>query len=758
MSQNGSRLAVSEKISYGVGDLASCLFWNSFSMFLLYFYTDVFGLAAATAGTMIFLIHTSDAVIDPAIGLLADRTQTRWGKFRPWLLWMAVPFGVIGVLQYTTPDLSLSSKIVYAYATHLLMCMVYSAINVPYGALMGVMSPNSIERTSLSSYRLVFAFGSGIIVAGTTIPLVEYFGGNQHVVAASLAGNTLRLEEAGTGNVKLIVTADDGQGGVVRDTAYLRVLPADRLPPAVARKIDDVNLAQGFSTHRIPLAGTFDARGGQSLSYSATSSKESVVKAEISGNELVLTEAGPGTARVTASAATAAGAKAEAEFTVHVNAPGNRPPVTAGELPDLALNAGFGLSEQDLAPWFTDPDGDPLSYSVSVGNDSVLTAGVIGQTLMLHEKGAGSTQLTVTADDGRGGTAQRTVRVGVLSGKGNWFRQIGESLHLFGKRSEGTPCSVAHPIRNLDLPAGFARRELDVSRVFDPGDADRLALSVNVVSEAHGFQLTMSVFAVMSVLLFLITFLGTRERVRPDPRQKTSLAQDLKDLWGNRPWFALCLLSIFNLTLQSLRNASIIYYFKYYMGSGLLATAFLVTGQVSVIAGILLTKWLARRLGKRRLYQVSMLLGSVLTAAFYFVSAEHLVLLFVLQILVMFSFGPIAPLIWAMYADTADHSEWRTGRRATGLVFSAASFAQKIGWSVGGAIAGWMLAWFGFHANMEQSPETIHGMRLMFSAIPAALGICNACIVFLYRLDDSRMTEIEADLARRRAAIPAAEG
>ena len=275
---------------------------------------------------------------------------------------------------------------------------------------------------------------------------------------------------------------------------------------------------------------------------------------------------------------------------------------------------------------------------------------------------------------------------------------------------------------------------------------------MNVVSESRGFQSTMSVFAVVAVLLFFTTFLGTRERVHPDPRQKTSLAQDFKDLAGNRPWFVLCFLSIFNLTLTSLRNASIIYYFKYYMGSGMLATAFLVTGQVSILTGVLMTRWLARRLGKRRVYQLSMGLGSLLMAAFYFISADHLVVLFALQILVMFCLGPTAPLIWAMYADSADYSEWRTGRRATGLVFSAASFAQKLGWSVGGAIAGWMLAWFGFHANVEQSPHTIHGMRLMFSVMPAVLGICNACIIGVYDLDDSRMKEIEADLAQRKAA------
>jgi GPH family glycoside/pentoside/hexuronide:cation symporter len=143
------KLSVAEKIGYACGDGASNLFWMTFIYFQLNFYTDTFGLAATALATMLLVTRVWDTGFDLLIGVLADRTRTRWGKFRPYLLWMALPFGIISVLTFTTPSFSPSGKLVYAYVTLSLMMMVYSAINVPYSALMGVISPDSQERTSL---------------------------------------------------------------------------------------------------------------------------------------------------------------------------------------------------------------------------------------------------------------------------------------------------------------------------------------------------------------------------------------------------------------------------------------------------------------------------------------------------------------------------------------------------------------------------------------------------------------------------------
>ena len=151
-------ITTKERISYGLGDFASSMFWKLFSMFLLFFYTDVFGISAAAVGTMFLVTRIWDAANDPIMGLLSDRTQTRWGKFRPYLLFVAVPFAIIGVLTFTTPDFSPSGKLVYAYITYSLMMMVYTAVNVPYSSLMGVMTNDPGERTTLASYRFIGAF------------------------------------------------------------------------------------------------------------------------------------------------------------------------------------------------------------------------------------------------------------------------------------------------------------------------------------------------------------------------------------------------------------------------------------------------------------------------------------------------------------------------------------------------------------------------------------------------------------------------
>ncbi|MBC8424337.1 MFS transporter [bacterium] len=441
------RIAFKEKVGYGLGDTASNLYFQMFINFLLFFYTDVFGISAAAAGTMLMLSRFWDAVNDPLMGIISDRTNTRWGKFRPYLVWVSIPIGVIGVLTFMTPDLSVQGKIVYAYITYTLMMMAYTAINIPYSALMGVLSPNTAERTSVSTYRFVLAFIGAFMVQGLTLPLVRFFGG---------------------------------------------------------------------------------------------------------------------------------------------------------------------------------------------------------------------------------------------------------------------------------------------------GD------------QAVGFPFTMAVYGVLAAGLFYVTFRTTRERVQPPRGQSTALKSDLRDLTRNRPWMVLLGMSIASLAYAIIRTGSIMYYFKYYMGDENRAALFMVTGTAAVIAGVACTQVLARRFGKKRLYIFAMGASSVLTCLFYFVPREQVGLIFALNIVTMLVMAPQAPLIWAMYADTADYSEWKNGRRATGLVFSAATFAQKFGIALGGGAAGWLLALFGFVANTEQSPETLRGIRLMMSFIPAVCSVAATIAALFYELDDGTMKRIESDLAARR--------
>ena len=449
MSTGAGQISIKEKIGYGLGDTASNFYFQMFMNFLLFFYTDVFGIPAAAAGTMLLITKTWDTVNDPIMGVIADRTETKWGKFRPYLLWICVPIAIIGVLTFTTPNLSVGGKLIYAYIVYTLMMMAYTAINIPYSALMGVISPNSLERTSLSQYRFILAFVGLFIVQGCTLPLVKFFG------------------------------------------------------------------------------------------------------------------------------------------------------------------------------------------------------------------------------------------------KGN---------------------------------------------------------------QATGFQWTMTVYAVVSIVLFLITFKTTKERVKVPKQQKTSLKNDVRDLVHNGPWLVLFFIGIFTLSYIAIRSAAILYYFKYYIGNQDLATLFMTLGTAAVILGVTQTKFLSKRFGKRNLYTVLMGITSILTFVFYLIPKEQIVLVFACHILISITMGPTSPLLWAMYADTADYSEWKWKRRATGLVFSAATFAQKMGWTVGTAMSGWLLAYFGFKANIEQSIETQNGIRLMISVIPAVSGILATIAVRFYQLDEAKMKLIEEELTSRKEA------
>jgi GPH family glycoside/pentoside/hexuronide:cation symporter len=453
MKTENYKLSVVEKIGYGFGDLASNLFWQMFAIFMAKFYTDVFLLGAATMGTMMLVTRMADAVFDPMIGTIADRTETRWGHFRPYLIWMAVPMASTAVLAFSAPSFGGTARTVYAYVTLMLMMFAYSAINIPYSALLGVLTPDSKERTSVTSYRFVMALIPVFIIVNTALPLVRYFGGS------------------------------------------------------------------------------------------------------------------------------------------------------------------------DTSP--------------------------------------------------------------------------------------------------------------------------------------YGWQMTMLIYSVLAVVLYFATFAMTRERVQPPPKQETSLATDLKDLVRNRPWVVLCGVGIAALTYGNIRNTVTIYYFDYVVpnGSGYFGPV-MTTGAIAFILGVMATSPLAKRFGKRNFYLASMSVTALLTIGFYFVPPANIKLVWAANTIINFCAAPTAPLVWAMYADTADYSEWKWGRRATGLVFSAASFAQKFGWAIGGAGAGWLLAYFGYLPNVAQSPRTIHGIVLMMSMIPAIAAVAAVAALWFYEIDEATVQQMSVDLATRRGKEP----
>ncbi|WP_158966129.1 glycoside-pentoside-hexuronide (GPH):cation symporter [Paraglaciecola sp. L3A3] len=185
--ESNVKLTTKEKLGYGLGDTGSNIVFQVVINFMMFFYTDVFGITAAAAGTLMLVVRVFDAVTDPLMGALADRTQTKWGRYRPYLLWMAIPYGLLAVIAFTTPDASDGNKLLYAYVTYALMMTAYTAINIPYSALGGVLTSDVRERASIQSWRFAMAKAGGLIIAAATLPLVAYFGDGDEQLGFSLA-------------------------------------------------------------------------------------------------------------------------------------------------------------------------------------------------------------------------------------------------------------------------------------------------------------------------------------------------------------------------------------------------------------------------------------------------------------------------------------------------------------------------------------------------------------------------------------------
>ena len=486
MSLISHKLSVKEKIGYSLGDLSANLIFQTLMTFLAFFYTDVYKIPAATAATIIFIGGFFGAFFNIIMGAIADRTNTRWGKFRPWILWTAIPFGVIALLAFSTPDFSENGKVIYALVTYFLLVIIYSANNLPYSALSGVLTGDMAERNSLSSYRFVAVMVAQFIIQVLLLPLVLILG-----------------------------------------------------------------------------------------------------------------------------------------------------------------------------------HGD----------------------------------------------------------------------------------------------------------------------------KAVGFKNTMTIFAIVGIVFFLITFLTTRERIVPKPEQKPSIGQDLKDLVKNKPWVVMLLLTILVFITLALKGGSYIYYFENYLNEPALAaflenigfngfieglnsvltgmgltefqwpedaptsafSLFNAGGIIFMIVGIMFSKPLADRFGKRDVFGGGLFLSTVFLILFYFYPPESIGLVFITQILHGFFYGITIPLLWAMIADVADYSEWKNNRRATAIIFSAMIFGLKVGLSIGGALVASLLAGYGYDASLAtQSPEAINGTKLMVSIFPGFFFLIGVASLYFYEINKKMEVKIEQDLALRR--------
>lgn len=455
------RLRSTEYVGYALGDTASNFFFQSFNIFLTYYYVDVWGIPATVLLWLIPLVRAFGAFDDVIMGLIADRTDTRWGKFRPYLLFGAVPYGVCGYLMFLGPDFGPAGKIAYAAVTYALMMVAYTVINVPYSAMLGVISPSPRTRTVASTCRFVGAFGAALLISLFVRPLVEYLG----------AGN-----------------------------------------------------------------------------------------------------------------------------------------------------------------------------------------------------------------------------------------------------------------------------------------------------ESRGFQLTMAIFAVVSVVLILTTFLTTRERVTPPPQQKSNVREELGELFRNWPWVVLLFTSIFSNAFSALRSGSTIFYFKYVQGYDSTpmiwrldhTTVFLTSGALGLVLGTLCLGPIARKVDKKYYAAGLSLVTGLCFLAFYFVPKGHFWTLVAANLIAQFCAGPTSALTWALYGDVADYGEVKYGRRSTGLIYSASLFSIKSGILIGGFLVPLFLARFGYVKGAgSQTASALLGITLAFSVGPALFALLKAAALLVYPLDQRRVDEIERELAARRAATAA---
>lgn len=466
MSTNTNKVSFIEKVGYSAGDAASNLFFQTFIVYLLFFYTDVFGMSAAVAGTMFLVTRIFDAVNDPLMGMIADRTESKYGKFRPYLFWLAIPFGVLGFFMFMTPDFGETGKIVYAYVTYTLMMIMYTAINVPYAALMGVITPSAEERTEVSSYRFVAAYCGLLVVTGFTEPLVEFFGG---------------------------------------------------------------------------------------------------------------------------------------------------------------------------------------------GDD--------------------------------------------------------------------------------------------------------------IASKQVGWMWTMGLYGVIAALLFLFAFFTTKERVLPPKNQEINFIKDGADLFTNIPWVLIGIATVFQLMFLVIRGGSFAFYINYYIGDHSIVlfgstielglNYFLTSGALATLAGAILTNTITKLIDKKKTYGLFLGLGAIISISFFFLTADQIGLIYLANIIAGFLLGPVAVLQWAMYTDCADYGEWKFGRRATGLIMAASLFALKLGVALGGAITGWVLSGYGFESGEVQTEDSLGGILMLVSIIPAVFGVAAYIVMLFYPLTNEKMKEIEADLIARRGGSEA---
>lgn len=270
------------------------------------------------------------------------------------------------------------------------------------------------------------------------------------------------------------------------------------------------------------------------------------------------------------------------------------------------------------------------------------------------------------------------------------------------------------------------------------------------MNQAQGYQYTVALFAVLSLVFFAITFFTTKERVAAPKKQDNSISKDFKYLFMNKAWIILTIVGIVSFVMFAMQNAAIAYYFKYYIKDAENVQLFNILGTVALIVALPFSKPLAKRFGNKKVYIFSSIISGLFFALIY-VAGDNLTWVYIFNILAKMAYAPAVPLLWTMLADAADFGEWKLGRRTTGLCFSASVLAQKLGWAIGAAAAGWVLSVSAFIPNADIEPTSaITGIRMLVSVIPGVLYASCAIIMAFYALDSDTIARMKTDLDAKR--------
>jgi GPH family glycoside/pentoside/hexuronide:cation symporter len=526
------KLALKEKIGYALGDGAANIAWRGVATFLFIFYTDVFGINPAAVGVLMLIARFGDGIIDILMGIICDRTNSKYGKFRPWILWTAIPLGISLSMLFTTPNLGPTGKIVYAYSTYLIFFLIYTANNIPYGALMAVMSSDDKERTSLGSYRMVGAFTGGMVVQGALLFLVAHFG-----------------------NINPSINVD---------------------------KLDT-------NKYEVTVSATKDVK-----------------------NVNIKTENGIG----------------------------------------MFVWTGSGIADSLNVP------------------------------------------------------------------------TKGKSFSMEAKK--------------------------DYSFIVS-GEENLAAKDITIIDQKKGYSNAIYLLSVFLSLFLIVTFATTKERVQPPKEQKTSLARDLRDLVRNRPWIVLLLIGLLFNVYNSIKQGIVVIYFSHYLHNQLLAASYMVGLMLASIAGAMITSPLGKRFGKRNLFIYALIFSGIVNALLVLCGPENIKSIFTIGIISEFAAAIFPTLFFAMLGDAADYSEFKNGRRATGLVYSAGSFATKFGGGIAGAIIGFVLAAFNYNGQDTVAIQgAVPGIIMLMSWIPTIIALIAAGVMTLYPLNQKKMDEITIELNSRR--------